>query len=101
LTANTRTDDTVSRYGGDEFLYLLMEAGDKQEVRSIAEKIIAAIGQPCDFDVGKVPVRLSVRSSIGIAMFPNNGTTVDMLIKAADAAMYRAKQDKSGCAFAI
>ncbi len=100
LTASTRIDDTISRYGGDEFLYLLMEAGDPDEVRLIAEKIIATVVQPCDIDVGDVPVRLCVRASIGIALYPRNGKTAEALIKSADAAMYRAKKEKSGCAFA-
>ena len=100
LKENTRSDDTVSRYGGDEFLYLLMEAGGANEVRLTAEKLIAVIGAPCDLNVKGVAVSISVSASIGIAIFPRHGVKADALIKSADAAMYRAKKLDSRCAFA-
>ena len=100
MKENTRNDDTVSRYGGDEFLYLLMEVGDANEVRLIAEKLIAVVGAPCDLDVAGSTVSVSVSVSIGIAIFPRHGVQADALIKSADEAMYRAKQLKSRCAFA-
>jgi diguanylate cyclase len=96
LKENTRDDDTVSRHGGDEFLYLLMEIGNEQDVAMIAEKIIKAIQAPCGPAVGD----LVIKPSIGIAIFPKDGTTADTLVKSADKAMYRAKQDKCGYAFA-
>ncbi|NMM14556.1 MAG: GGDEF domain-containing protein [Rhodoferax sp.] len=96
LKETTRTDDTVSRHGGDEFLYLLMEINGDQDAAIIAKKIIKAVQVPCDVSVGE----LTVSTSIGISIFPRDGTTVDALIKSADAAMYRAKQSKSGYSFA-
>ncbi|MDP3189889.1 MAG: GGDEF domain-containing protein [Rhodoferax sp.] len=96
LIENTRSDDTVSRHGGDEFLYLLMEMRQNQDAAIVAKKIIKAAQLPCDVSVGQ----LTVSASIGISIFPKDGTTAEALIKCADAAMYRAKQNKSGYAFA-
>jgi diguanylate cyclase (GGDEF)-like protein len=100
LKESTRRDDTVSRLGGDEFLYLLMEIRDERDAASIAEKIIAAIQAPCDVGIRDPAVRLTVKASVGIAVFPTGGTTVDALIKSADTAMYQAKRTKSGYSFA-
>ncbi|MBS1236586.1 MAG: hypothetical protein H6R46_1381, partial [Proteobacteria bacterium] len=96
---NTRSDDTVSRLGGDEFLYLLMEVRDEKDVTLIAEKIIKSIQTPCNVNKPGFTIDLSIRASIGIAFFPRNGTTAEMLIKSADNAMYQAKRTKSGYAF--
>jgi len=97
---NTRCDDTISRHGGDEFLYMLTEIHDEKDVALIAENIIEMIKVPCDVAVSGVNVRTSIKASIGIAISPRDGAAADMLIKNADAAMYRAKQNKSGYAFA-
>jgi len=96
LKETTRTDDTVSRHGGDEFLYLLMEMKEDQDAAIVARKVIKAVQMPCNVSAGE----LSVNTSIGISIFPKDGTTAEALIKSADAAMYRAKQSKSGSAFA-
>lgn len=96
LSAITRADDTISRFGGDEFLYLLMEVRYKKDITLIAKKIIAEVQKPCKF--GKL--YLTVKSSIGISIFPKNGDTAEMLVKSADTAMYKAKKSKSGYAFA-
>jgi len=100
LTQNTRDDDTVSRLGGDEFLYLLMEAGAKQDIFHIAQKIIRAIQMPIEVSGGECPVSLSIGASIGISIFPQDGSNADTLVRNADQAMYEAKRTKSGYAFA-
>jgi len=100
LKEYTRDDDTVSRYGGDEFLYVLMEVGDRKTVASIAEKILGAIRLPCTVRVGDDHISLSVGASIGIAMFPNDGTTAGALVASADKAMYQAKKTRSSFSFA-
>jgi len=100
LKENTRGDDTVSRHGGDEFLYLLMEVGGEQEIALIAKKLIKAIEAPCEIRVGDETMSPSVKASIGIAVFPGDGSTVDALITSADGAMYRAKRGGTGHAFA-
>lgn len=100
LMENTRSDDTVSRLGGDEFLYLLMEVRDEKDVTLIAEKIIKSIQTPCNVNKPGFTINPIIKASIGIAVFPRNGTTAEMLIKSADEAMYQAKRTKSGYAFA-
>jgi diguanylate cyclase (GGDEF)-like protein len=96
LKQTTRSDDTVSRFGGDEFLYLLMEVNDDQDATRVAKKIIKAVQKPCDVGGGTV----TVNTSIGISIFPQDASTVDALITSADAAMYRAKQSHCSYAFA-
>lgn len=96
LKETARSDDTISRHGGDEFLYLMTEVNDDQDAATVAKKIIKALQVPCN--VGIAP--LKVNTSIGIAIYPRDGTTAKDLIKSADAAMYRAKHGKSGYAFA-
>ena len=100
LKANTREDDTVSRYGGDEFLCLLMQAGDEKDIKLFAAKILKAIKAPCDLSRYGLTIRPRVGASMGIATFPDCGTTAEALIKSADKAMYRAKQSKSGVCLA-
>ncbi|MHB1053321.1 MAG: diguanylate cyclase domain-containing protein [Thiobacillus sp.] len=96
LKENTRVDDTVCRHGGDEFLYVLMEVRDEGDITLITQNILKVIQEPCD--VGGLELILS--ASIGISIFPKDGTTADSLIKKADKAMYVAKNKKSGYAFA-
>lgn len=96
LKDNTRDDDTISRHGGDEFLYLLMEAREKQHTILMVEKIIKVIQEPCDIGERE----LVINPSIGISLFPKDGDSADILIKSADKAMYQAKRTKSGYAFA-
>lgn len=100
LAHNARIDDTVSRYGGDEFLYLLTPLQEHKDIAMIAAKVLEAIQAPCDVRAGDVLVNLAPKASIGIAVFPKNGGTASALIKCADEAMYEAKEKKSGFAFA-
>lgn len=93
MCASVRTDDTVSRLGGDEFLVILDElsaVADEAAVQAeaIAEKIRAAVSQP--FDLQGYEYHSS--SSIGISLFLSHELTVDELLKRADTAMYQAKR---------
>jgi diguanylate cyclase (GGDEF)-like protein len=101
LREHTRSGDTASRYGGDEFLYLLADPGNHQSMVSIAERMIRLIQEPCQIISHDTEVSISLGASIGISVSPKDGVTVDKLIKSADAAMYRAKQRKSGYSFAL
>jgi diguanylate cyclase (GGDEF)-like protein len=94
----TRADDTVSRFGGDEFLCLVMDPKTEADLAVLAEKIIKAIQVPCD--VGDPQGTVNVNASLGISIFPKDGVTADALTKRADAAMYKAKRDGLGYAFA-
>jgi diguanylate cyclase (GGDEF)-like protein len=95
LLQHTREEDTVCRNGGDEFLYLLMNPQGTGNIERIASNLLKTIGQP--MDVGDLqPV---IKASIGIAVYPDNGTTGEQLIGNADTAMYRAKKNMIGCVF--
>jgi diguanylate cyclase (GGDEF)-like protein len=96
LRDHARGDDTVSRFGGDEFVYLLTEIDGDQDAARIAQKITDVIQVPCQLSTGIVVIK----PSIGIAIFPRHGETTGALIKSADTAMYTAKRGKSGFAFA-
>ncbi len=100
LTSTTRHDDTVSRYGGDEFICLLTPLHEQKHTGMIAAKILSAVQMPCEVGGRDGLVNLRVGCSIGIAMFPKDGASAAELIRHADAAMYVAKENKSGFAFA-
>jgi diguanylate cyclase (GGDEF)-like protein len=100
LKETTRDDDTVCRHGGDEFLFLLMNTESEQDIAIVAEKIIKAVQVPCDIRVRDISISLSINPSIGISIFPKDGTTSDALLDVADKAMYRAKHNKHGYSFA-
>ncbi|MDQ2866724.1 MAG: EAL domain-containing protein [Candidatus Eremiobacteraeota bacterium] len=78
----------VGRMGGDEFAVLLPSCGDTQRVRDIAEQIIAAISEPFALE----EYEQFISASIGVSMYPIDGSDDEMLIKNADIAMYRAKE---------
>lgn len=97
----TRRDDTISRHGGDEFLYLLTQIAETKNATLIAQKLIRTVQEPCELSVQRACVQVSVEASIGIAIFPTHGATVESLIRHADAAMYEAKRSKSGYFVAV
>jgi diguanylate cyclase (GGDEF)-like protein len=80
--------DVVSRHGGDEFIVVLPELATDEGSVPVAEKLIAAVGEPVELE-GRT---LSVTPSIGISIFPRDGETPNVLIRNADAAMYLAKE---------
>ncbi len=88
LRGRLRTSDLLARVGGDEFAIALPHPGGDQ-AQALAEQLIEAIGSH-PFQVAGRPVTITV--SIGIALFPEDGVTVDELLAHADAAMYRAKR---------
>jgi diguanylate cyclase (GGDEF)-like protein len=88
LTASVRASDVVCRYGGEEFLVFLPEC-DRAEAMAKAESIRVAIAQTA-LSTGNQAIP-PVTASIGLAMFPETGTTRAQLIQMADRALYRAK----------
>ncbi len=95
LESALRTSDTVARLGGDEFGILLPEIRTRADVLHAMERIKAAIEEP----VALQGLSLSLEASIGIALYPGDGEDVETLLRCADAAMYHAKDEKSGWAF--
>ncbi|OGI42704.1 MAG: hypothetical protein A2150_03795 [Candidatus Muproteobacteria bacterium RBG_16_64_11] len=83
-----RTGDTVARLGGDEFIVLLPDVGHADDVGRIAQKVLDVFDQPFSID-GR---EFFVTTSIGITLYPFDGKDVDGLVKNADVAMYRAKE---------
>jgi diguanylate cyclase len=88
LQASVRGEDTVSRWGGDEFACILLGVKQEADVARIAENLVTRITEDCEFD-GAV---LSIGASLGVAVYPQDGETPDILFKNADRAMYRAKE---------
>lgn len=87
-----RASDTVARFGGDEFVVLAPEIDHRHGVLTLASKIRDLVDVPFQWE-GHT---LQVRTSIGIAMYPEHGSTEDELLAAADTAMYVAKQQGEG-----
>lgn len=87
LKSFVRDDDIVSRWGGDEFVCLLLEVKQEADVTQLAEKMINRIAEAYELN-GHV---FSIIASIGIAIYPADGDTSDILFKNADTAMYKAK----------
>ena len=87
LRNSVRGIDTVARFGGDEFTVVLVGFHDRRDVEVVAQKIVDRLALP--FHIDQHVVRIS--GSIGIALFPQNATTPDDLLRNADQAMYVAK----------
>jgi len=83
-----REDDTVARLGGDEFTIILNELRQPEDAAQVAEKILEAVQVP--IWIAGMPIE--VTASIGIALFPVDGTDAESLLRNADSAMYRAKE---------
>ena len=85
-----RESDTVARVGGDEFTVILPAITGREEAETVARKIIAALAVP--FQLGSRKQSVDIGISIGIAVYPADARDADALVRAADTAMYRAKQ---------
>jgi diguanylate cyclase (GGDEF)-like protein/PAS domain S-box-containing protein len=90
LLSCVRHSDTVSRHGGDEFVILLWEVRHLQDAATTADKILQAMREPHQIDAH----RLHITCSIGIVIYPDDGTDAETLMRKADVAMYRAKQSE-------
>ncbi|HVL02508.1 MAG TPA: EAL domain-containing protein [Dongiaceae bacterium] len=87
LRQQVRAKDTVARLGGDEFTIIVTDVKETRDITIVAENVIRALAQPVD--IGDKPVVIT--TSIGIAVFPGDGNSIDRLTRNADLAMYHAK----------
>ena len=88
LSNCVRGTDTVSRQGGDEFLIVLTGVDSPDDAARVAEKILVQLEPPFEID----NQQLGTSFSIGIALYPEDGASVEVLMKNADTAMYHAKE---------
>ncbi|CAO3443065.1 bifunctional diguanylate cyclase/phosphodiesterase [Azospirillum largimobile] len=88
LLGTVRASDTVSRQGGDEFIILISDMDSPDAAGIVARKVLHALSEPYLIDGHE----LQVTPSIGIAVYPDDGTGIDALLKSADMAMYAAKE---------
>jgi len=88
LVESVRASDTVSRQGGDEFVILLSCIAHAEDAAFSATKILAALGTPHQFQAHEV----QITASIGIGVYPDDGTDAQTLVKHADIAMLTAKE---------
>jgi diguanylate cyclase (GGDEF)-like protein/PAS domain S-box-containing protein len=88
LESRLRKADVVARVGGDEFAVVLNDVGHDSDIQAICDHLLEVITEPYDLSGHEG----RVTTSIGIAVFPEDGSDVQTLLKHADAAMYRAKE---------
>lgn len=97
LRHSLRKSDIIIRWGGDEFLILILEGNDTLAASVVAEKILEGLRQDIDLGAGR---RDSIGASIGIALYPDHGQQSQELITHADQAMYQVKQSgRNGFAY--
>lgn len=89
LQQTIRSHDTLARWGGDEFIVIMEGLKDSEDASILAQKILEVLTLPCELEGQE----LYVTSSIGISIYPKDSTNLDSLIKYADSAMYKAKDE--------
>ena len=93
LAACVRGEDTVSRQGGDEFVALLSEVHQPEDAAVIAQKMLQTVARTHAIDQHE----LRVTASIGVSIYPDDGTDAETIVKNADTAMYQAKENGRHC----
>ena len=88
LHAALRKGDTIARFGGDEFVLILPDLETTEDAIKVVQKIVNSFCEPFIMETHQVVVT----TSIGVAVYPDDGTDDDILLRNADIAMYQAKQ---------
>ena len=89
LKKTSRTSDIICRLGGDEFVIVLNGTFEKDSISMVLEKIIYTLKEPFNIEDSII----SITTSIGIAIYPDDSDTLENLLQLADTAMYKAKQN--------
>jgi len=92
MQATLRRDELIGRLGGDEFAAILPNVTSIDEVLTAAERLAKRLSEQIEVD----DVRMRISASIGIALYPDDGDSADLLLGNADAAMYQAKREGRG-----
>ena len=92
IQSEIKTSDTLARIGGDEFVMILTEAPQPQRASSVATRVLELLRKPFMVDGQQI----EIGASMGIALYPEDGATADTLMRAADVAMYRVKEEGRG-----
>jgi len=96
ITKNVRTDDSIFRIGGDEFIVLIKDLKDLNEIKQVIAKVLCIAEYPVMIQEEEIKIKFSV----GVVVTPDDSDDPDVLIKYADVAMYAAKRDEeSHCKF--
>jgi diguanylate cyclase (GGDEF)-like protein len=100
LRANLRYEEATARFGGDEFAVIL-DINDAMAIERRVEEIATAVLEPYDIysPITGAHVKVDISGSIGVALFPRDGTDSEAMIHAADSAMYAAKRNGGGVQF--
>jgi diguanylate cyclase (GGDEF)-like protein/PAS domain S-box-containing protein len=94
LRGALRDTDLIGRLGGDEFAVAIEHIDGQDEVEPIADKVLRSLAQPLKLPEGD---ELTITASMGISLYPRDGTDVETLLKHSDVAMYRAKAQGRNC----
>lgn len=96
LKSRIKESDTLAKFGGDEFAIVLEDAKDLKSVLTTGRQILEELSEPLSIEGNEI----YVTASIGISIFPNDGDDFESMVKSAEVAMYRAKEDgRNNCQF--
>lgn len=87
LASRVRAEDTIARYGGDEFVLVIPDLGSPDDIARVLREVREAVAEP--FAINSAPVRLG--ASTGVAIYPHDGHDAGALLRRADARMYEQK----------
>jgi len=94
LHESIRAQDSVARFGGDEFVVVLAHIEGPSQAQRVIQTLASRCAEPLVIAVHDPPLTISVRVSIGYSVFPEDGTTVDALLNTSDQSMYHEKRSR-------